>query len=120
MALRREERPDEGYWKDFLCEFHQRQREEAARKSGFTAAFGKAKEWFDNLGPSKWAYGAGLAYAAIAIGAILRPKPMDVEQSMPTAPVNHHAPIEQTVPMEQLDKLDLDPSTQGASGEQVF
>lgn len=120
MALRREERPDEGYWKDFLCEFHQRQREDAAKRSGLSAMAERAKEWFGNLGPSKWAYGAGLAYAAVAIGALLSPKSPDIEHSMPTTPVNRQVPIEKPVRAEQLNQLDLSPSTQGAAGEQVF
>jgi len=119
MALRREERPDEGYWKDFLCEFHQRQREEAARKSGVSLIAERAKEWFGNLGPSKWAYGAGLAYAAVAVGLLLSPKPADIEGSAPT-PVNHQTPMDKPVRAEQLNQLDLSPSTQGAAGEQVF
>lgn len=120
MALRREERPDEGYWKDFLSEFHQRQREEAARKSGPAAALERAKEWFGNLGPSKWAYGAGFAYAAVAIGVLLSPKSPDIDGSVPTTPVNRQVPVEKPVRAEQLDQLDLRPSTQGAAGEQVF
>jgi hypothetical protein len=120
MALRREERPDEGYWKDFLCEFHQRQREEAARKPGIVLLFDRAKDWFGNLGPAKWAYGAGLAYAAVFVGALMTPKNPGVEHSIPTAPVNHQAPVEKKVPTEQLNQLDLNPSTQGTAGEQVF
>jgi hypothetical protein len=120
MALRREERPDEGYWKDFLSEFHRRQREEASRKSGVSQMVDRVKEWFSNLGPSKWAYGAGLAYATVAVVVLLNPKSPDIEGSVPTTPVNHQTPVNEPVRAEQLDHLDLNPSTQGAAGEQVF
>jgi hypothetical protein len=119
MALRREERPDEGYWKDFLTEFHQRQREQAVRKSGPAALIERAKAWFTQLGPSKWAYGAGVAYAAFTVGFLLMPREVEFENA-PAAPVNHQVTPENSVPAEQLDHLDLDPSTQGSAGEQVF
>ncbi len=119
MALRREERPDEGYWKDFLCEFHQRQREEAVRKSGFLGMLEQVKTWFGNLGPSKWAYGAGLAYAAVTIGFLVMPRGVEFEYA-PAAPVNRQVSPDKITPAEQLDQLDLSPSTQGSAGEQVF
>lgn len=119
MALRREERPDEGYWKDFLSEFHQRQREEAVRKSGLLGKCGQAKEWFINLGPSKWAYGAGLAYAAVTVGFLTLPRDVEYENG-PAAPVNRQVNPMSVVPAEQLDQLDLSPSKQGSAGEQVF
>lgn len=119
MALRREERPDEGYWKDFLCEFHQRQREEAVNKAGLMGAFEQAKAWFANLGPSKWAYGAGLAYAAVTIGFLVLPRDVELEYA-PATPVKHEVLPGKIAPVEQLDQLDLSPSTQGSAGEQVF
>ena len=136
MALRREERPDEGYWKDFLCEFHQRQREEAVNKSGLMGVFEQAKAWFANLGPSKWAYGAGLAYAAVdllrnyqvhlayaavTIGYLSFGLSRDAEMDYaPATPVKHEVLPGKNAPVEQLDHLDLSPSTQGTAGEQVF
>ena len=75
--------------------------------------------WLSDLGPSKWAYGAGLAYAAVTVATLLSPKPVDVEK-MPLSPVNYQV-IPSPVPVvEQLDQLDLSPSTQGSVGEQVF
>ena len=40
LALKRNERPEEGYWQDFLCEFHQNQREQAVKKSAVSQFFG--------------------------------------------------------------------------------
>ena len=118
LALKRHERPEEGYWQDFLCEFHQRQREQAAMKSAFTDFFGRISAWFADLGPSKWAYGAGLAYAAATVVFFLTPQGVEVQHA-PASPVNYQV-VPQAPPVEQLDELDLSPSTQGSVGEQVF
>lgn len=118
MALRREERPDEGYWKDFLLEFHQRQREEAAKKGGFANWTRDSREWLAKLGPSKWAYGAGLAYAGVTLGFLLWPREVNADYG-PVVPVKHEKP-QQRVSSGQLEQLDFSPTTQGAPGEQVF
>lgn len=117
LALKREERPEEAYWQDFLCEFHQRQREQAVKKTGPSGLINKATEWLSDLGPAKWAYGAGLAYAAITVGYFLAPDTIS-DSPAPTVPV--HRVVEPIVPTEQLDHLDLSPSTEGTAGEQIF
>lgn len=120
LALKRDERPDAAYWKAFLCEFHQNQREQAAENSGITNFVGRMSEGFANLGPSKWAYGAGLAYAAVTVAFFLTPHDVVTENSS-ASPVNYQVfptPVPPTV--EQLNQLDLSPSTQGNTGEQVF
>jgi hypothetical protein len=118
LALKRYERPEEGYWQDFLCEFHQRQREQSTVKSGFVNFFSGVSTWFADLGPSKWAYGAGLAYATATVVFFLTPRGVDFETA-PTAPVNYQV-VPATPPIEQLEQLDLSPSTQGSVGEQTF
>ena len=120
LALKRDERPEEGYWQDFLCEFHQSQREQAVRQSGLMSFVGRASEWFTDLGPSKWAYGAGLAYASIAAFALLNPKVADVPTMVPTQINFQEVPPPAPLKVEQLNQLDLSPSTQGKVGEQVF
>lgn len=119
LALRRDERPEEGYWQDFLCEFHQRQRERAVAKSGFSSFLGRVSAWFSDLGPSKWAYGAGLAYATVAALALLMPKGVEFDNTAPL-PVKYQVDPPPAPTVEQLDQLDLSPSTQGSAGEQVF
>ncbi len=119
LALKRHERPEEGYWQDFLCEFHHRQREQVGVKSGLRDFFGRASAWFSDLSPSKWAYGAGLAYASVAAFALLMPKDVELENAAPS-PVNFQVVPSPAPPVEQLDQLDLSPSTQGSAGEQVF
>jgi len=118
LALKSHERPEEGYWQDFLCEFHQRQREQAAEKSGLVSFYNRVSAWFADLSPSKWAYGAGLAYATVTVAFFLMPKVVDVENA-PASPVNYQV-VPTAPPVEQLDELDLSPSTQGSVGEQVF
>jgi hypothetical protein len=120
LALKRHERPEEGYWQDFICEFHQNQREQAVKKSSLTNFFSQASAWFSDIGPSKWAYGAGLAYAAVTVAFFLVPRE-PAKQNMPVTPVNFQVVPAPTPPaLEQLNQLDLSPSTQGNIGEQVF
>jgi hypothetical protein len=119
LALKRDERPEEGYWQDFLCEFHQRQRERSVAQSGFSNLMSRFSAWFADLGPSKWAYGAGLAYATVTVAFFLTPRGVEVENA-PASPVNYQVVPAPAPTVEQLDELDLSPSTQGSVGEQVF
>lgn len=120
LALKRHERPEESYWQDFLCEFHQNQREQAVKKSGLTNFLGRVSVWFSDLGPSKWAYSGGLAYASVAAVMLLAPGDVEKENT-PVSPVNYQVvPAPAPPVVEQLDQLDLSPSTQGSTGEQVF
>jgi len=119
LALRRDDRPEEGYWQDFLCEFHHRQRERVVVQSGFKGFCGKVSAWISDLGPSKWAYGAGLAYATATVVFFLLPKGVELENA-PALPVKYQVIPTPAPTVEQLDQLDLSPSTQGSAGEQVF
>ncbi len=119
LALKREERPEEGYWQDFLCEFHHRQRKQAVKQSGLMGFGGRFTHWFRDIGPSKWAYGAGLAYASIAAAVLLTSREVGVENPV-SSPVNFEVVPAASPAVEQLDRLDLSPSTQGSVGEQVF
>ncbi len=120
LALKRDERPEEGYWQDFLCEFHQNQREQAVKKSAMMSLVDRATAWFSDIGPSKWAYGAGLAYAALTVAFILTPRE-GVRDAAPMTPVNYQV-VQPSAPpqVEQLNQLDLSPSSQGSAGEQTF
>lgn len=117
LSRRDDLRPDEGYWQDFLREFHHKQRVQAASKPLPLVFLERVRSWFSEVSPSRWAYGAGLAYATTAIAFLLVPRGAEVDM-IPAAPVNH-----QIVPargLEQLEQLDLNPSTEGNVGEQVF
>ncbi|MGL5017795.1 MAG: hypothetical protein ACRDBP_06660 [Luteolibacter sp.] len=118
LALKRDERPEDGYWQDFLCEFHHNQRKQAVKVSGFVGVTSRISEWFSEMSPTKWAYGAGLAYAAVTAAFFLMPRDV-VQENMPAAPVNYQV-VPSPPPVEQLHELDLSPTTQGNIGEQVF
>lgn len=89
-------------------------------KSGLAGFMNQISTWLSSHVSSKWAYGAGLAYATITISFILMPKGVEVENT-PAQPVNYQViPATPAPTVEQLDQLDLSPSTQGSAGEQVF
>jgi hypothetical protein len=119
LALKRHERPEEGYFDEFLREFHQRRRAEEALKRGPAGWWKQASEWISSLGASKWAYGGGLAYVAVAAFWVLAPKDPELRQSAAPTPVVHEVKVVPPV-VEQLDALDLRPSAQGSTGEQEF
>ncbi|MFT3989863.1 MAG: hypothetical protein QM680_00495 [Luteolibacter sp.] len=119
LALRRGMRPEEGYWQDFLCEFHHRQRQQAVEKTGVFGHLQTVFGWLSDLGPAKWAYGAGVAYAAITVAFFLIPRNQTVEQ-MPISPVKHEVAAPPVPATEQLNELDLSPEAQGKLGEQAF
>lgn len=119
LALRRDERPEEGYWQDFLCEFHHRQRAQVVMQSGPQAFFSKVSAWIFEMSPSKWAYGAGLAYAAVTVAFFLMPRNAEVDNT-PVSPVNYQVVPTPAPVIEQLEQLDLNPLIQGSAGEQVF
>jgi len=142
LALKRYERPErheEGYLQDFLEEFHQRQRGNAkqscrmlldfleeshqrqqdANRGGLSLLFSRMKAWFGELGGVTWAYGAGLAYAAAMAAFFLVPRGVGVEKPA-LVPVKHEVVTGLAPSVEQLEQLDLNSSSQGTSGEQVF
>jgi hypothetical protein len=118
LALKRHERPEEGYFDDFLREFHQRRRAEESMKRGPAGWWKQASEWVSNLGASKWAYGGGMAYVAIAAVWLLVPRGADTKPP-PATNVGHDVRVPAPV-VEQLDALDLRSTTQGRTGEQEF
>jgi hypothetical protein len=118
LALKRNERPEEGYWQDFLCEFHHNQRKQAVKISGFAGLTSRVEGWFSEISPTKWAYGAGLAYAAATVAFFLMPREVEQENT-PATPVSYQV-VPSPPPVEQLNQLDLSPTTQGNIGEQVF
>jgi hypothetical protein len=119
LALKRHERPEEGYFDDFLREFHHRLRAEEAQQRGLAGWWRKTSAWFSDLGASKWAYAGGLAYATIVAIAMTVPRGQEVIPAA-TTPVSHEVKSIEPTAVEQLDALDLRPSTQGRTGEQEF
>jgi len=87
--------------------------------SGPQALFNKVSAWISEMGPSKWAYGAGLAYAAVAAMFLLNPRPAGVENGAST-PVKYEVISRQAQEIQQLGQLDLSADTQGSTGEQFY
>jgi len=80
IALKRYEKPREGYFEDFLSEFQQRQREELLQRSSLSLFRERMGTTFKEFGLSKWLLGGGLAHAALTFAFILwQGKPASVE-----------------------------------------
>jgi hypothetical protein len=119
LALKRHERPEEGFLDDFLRDFHQRRRQEEALKEGPAGWWHRMTSWASEVGTSKWLYGAGLAYAAAAALFLLSPNPVQV-QPAPPVPAAYQVEPAESVPVQQLDAIDLRPTSKGTTGEQEF
>lgn len=120
LSLQRHVRPEEGYWQDFLCEFHYRQRVQAVRKTGFLSWIQAFFSGLQDMGAAKWAYGVGIAYAVITVAFFLIPKSPEAEQ-LPLSPVSYEIPESPQVPAtEQLEEMDLSPAARGQAGDQAF
>jgi hypothetical protein len=76
------------YWQDFLAEFHRRQRERSVARSRLGLCLGRLTEWAKEVGPSKWIYGAGLAYAGVTVMLFLSPRSVLMD-SFPPSRVQH-------------------------------
>ena len=74
LRLKRYEHPTDEYFEEFLQEFHRRQREDVLKRSARSLFLERFSVWFKELGMAKWAYGAGVAYAALMIGFVAWPK----------------------------------------------
>ena len=118
LALKRHERPEDDYWQGFVREFHQRQREQAVARTGFAGVRERLGDWMRALKPMEWAYRVGIAYAAVTVAFFLMPRNAEIERTAPT-PVKYEV-LPSPTAVEQLDQLDLSPSTQGSAGEVVF
>lgn len=88
LATQRIERPEADYWDGFMRDFHQRRLAELAKKSFVSRCCDQAAALLGGLGPSRWAYGLGLAYACATIALLVFPKQPDAAAPA-TAPVNY-------------------------------
>lgn len=102
---------------DFLKEFHQRLHEEAVAPSGLQQWWSRFTEWVSEPGRTKWIYGGGLAYAVIALGFVLFPRSTE-PQGLPLEPARYE--VLEPAPVQQLEEVDLSPSSHGSVGEQEF
>ena len=90
------------------------------KSSGIRKLCGDLSGWFSGVGPSKWAYGAGLAYAIATVAFFLMPREV-VKENSPASPVSYQiVPAATPTVVPQLNHVDLSPSTQSAADKQVF
>ena len=105
---------------DFLREFHMRRREEAMAERGLGAWWQRFAGWMSGAGTSKWAYGAGLAYAAVLFAFVIAPREQ-VTEGPELKPASLIVPAEPAdTGVQQLNELDLRPTSEGSTGEQEF
>jgi hypothetical protein len=88
LATKRIDCPDDTYWGDFLCEFHQRQRDQLVAERPLAGVWRRMTATVADLGSAKWAYGLGLAYAAVTVAFFVVPSKVEIEAARPQ-PVNH-------------------------------
>lgn len=74
LRLKRYEQPSEEYFEEFVDEFHRRQREDLLKCSARSLFAERVTVWLREMGMAKWAYGVGLAYAALMVGFLLWPR----------------------------------------------
>ncbi len=84
IRLKRYEQPPEGYYGQFLEEFHQRQRSAVLRQNASDRLFERAAGWFTDFGNSHWLYAAAGAYLVVMTTALLRLSP-DAPGQQPVA-----------------------------------
>lgn len=92
-----------------------RQREEAVKERGFGAIWSRLTAWISEPGMSKWVYGGVVGYAAVMFAVMTGERPIEVE-GLSTQPASNAV----VIPVQQLEELDLRPSSEGSTGEQEF
>ncbi len=75
LRLKRYEQPPEGYYEDFLSDFHRRQRAELLKPSITTLMMERLSYWISEFRVPTFAYAGATAAAVIASVAILRVTP---------------------------------------------
>ena len=74
LRLKRFEQPSDEFFDEFVDEFHRRQRQDLLKRSARSLFAERLSVWFRELGMAKWAYGAGVAYAALMVGFMAWPR----------------------------------------------
>ena len=106
LRLKRYEHPSDEYFEEFVDEFHRRQREDLLKRSARSLFLERLSVWFKELGMAKWAYGAGVAYAALMIGFVAWPRGV---VDRPTASPN--LPGNRTLEHVEFQTLEFDEET---------
>ena len=86
IRLKRHERPQEGYFEDFLDEFQDRRQRESRPESSRPGITGLARWLRRRKGPG-WVLGSGLAYAALLFLMVWWPKGVPEDSDANRQPV---------------------------------
>jgi hypothetical protein len=106
LHLKRYEHPSDEYFEEFVEEFHRRQREDMVKRSARSLFMERLSVWLKELGMAKWAYGAGVAYAALMVGFMAWPRGgVEGPTAAPDLPGD---PILENVEFEKLKPLHFD------------
>lgn len=92
MALKRFERPPEGFVEDFLAEFHERQRRELLQKSSLSLWWERLMTRLESWSAPQWGLAGAAAMCLVAAVSWLKPaedatagQPMDRTGAVPTS-----------------------------------
>lgn len=107
FASRRDLKMGDAYWQNFLGEFHRKEREKAAKRPGWLVGMSELLQRFSELGPTKWAYAGGLAYAAVTAAFLLTPREASVHMPLATPVRYETVPAPVVHPPVEPDELDL-------------
>ena len=108
LRLKRYEQPPEGYYEDFLSDFHRRQRAELLKPSLTTLMTERLSYWISEFRVPTFAYAGATAMAVIASVAILRITPSQSGSQVNFAPAYSHNSFSQTpVTIQKMQPVSL-------------
>lgn len=118
FAIQRDVKMGDAYWKNFLPDFHRAECEKVAENPVWWQFLSGLLQRFSELGPTKWAYAGGLAYAAVTAAFLLNPREAASMQLPSATRVNYEtvpAPVVRAP--EATDDIDLLKALDKISGE---
>jgi hypothetical protein len=111
--LKNYERPQDGYFEDFLDEFHRRQRLEKQSVEAPIGFGSKLANWFQGMGAARWAIGAVGAYAALFLAFLALPEAQPGDGMASEA--------EEVLPGDRrLEHVDLEKEVEDKNSEEIL
>ncbi len=103
MRLKRHEQPPEGYFEDFLKEFHLRQRQELLKRSSLSIFMERLQTYLSDPRSQGWAYAPVLAVFLVAFYCIIGFTDDAPLPSVPTLAQTHFQDMPALTPASALD-----------------